>query len=143
MRRSAYSRGILLLIGAVALTVVVVIIAGGALPAREESASPTATSTPRREERGDFNTGQCVRVVRPTYLRFGPGIDFPVFTNVPAQPQPPMTIIEAPRIGLTCFESTQCNPRDEGWWWPVQITWPDTGDQDRGWLWQGDLKACR
>lgn len=101
-----------------------------------------ATFAPTQITPAAFTINQCVKVTRPTNLRFGPGIDYPVFTNIPARPQPPMTIIDNPIIGLTCSDVSNCQPYVEDWWWPVQLIWPDTGDIDRGWLSQSDLKPC-
>lgn len=100
------------------------------------------TSTPRQENQSAFAAGQCVHTTRATYLRFGPGLDYPVITNIPSRPQPAIHIIADPQRGLICAQAGVCNPRDEGWWWPVQVSWPDNGDVDRGWLWQGEIKPC-
>lgn len=100
------------------------------------------TAAPTQIIHRGFTVNQCVKVIRPTNLRFGPGIDYPVFTNIPARPQPAMTIIDNPITGLTCSDAANCQPYVEDWWWPVQLIWADTGDIDRGWLWQGDLKSC-
>ncbi len=107
-----------------------------------ETPAPTPTFTPRFEVQLDFELGQCIKVTRPTYLRFGPGIEYPVSTNIPVRSQPPMHIFDTPITGTTCSDPTQCSLRDEGWWWPVEVDWPDTDDVDQGWLWQADFKAC-
>lgn len=130
------------------ITTIALILAAGGLVlwfvASQRRALPIAstTSPPTQIAPAAFTINQCVKVTRPTNLRFGPGIDYPVFTNIPARPQPPMTIIDNPIIGLTCSDVSNCQPYIEDWWWPVQLIWADTGDIDRGWLSQSDLKPC-
>jgi len=107
-----------------------------------ETPAPTATFAPRFEIEGTFQVGQCVKVTRPTNLRFGPGVDYPVMINIPVRAQPNIHILELGIVGRTCQHPSQCNVQDEGWWWPVEVQWLDTGDIDKGWLWQGEFKSC-
>lgn len=142
MKSLMASRRIILLVG------VVILLAAAAVwlaapRAGTEIAQALPTVTPSHEARTDYAVGECVKIIRPTYLRLGPGVDYGAYTNIPVRPQPPMTIIDKARAGLICPNAGQCNLRDEGWWWPVQINWGDTGDIDRGWLWQGEIRPCK
>jgi hypothetical protein len=140
MRSSRFSKRTILLIGVPAIAVIVGLAVK--FPSGSE-VSPTPTSTPRREVKASYSVGDCVRVTNNVVLRLGPGITYPPNTNIPVRLQPPIHILGIPRAGLTCSSPSQCNPRDQGWWWPVEIIWPDNGDHDQGWLWQGETKACR
>ncbi|MBZ0282110.1 MAG: hypothetical protein K8L97_15325 [Anaerolineae bacterium] len=126
----------------VAVMGILIITLWSAVAPRQAPPVVLPTAAPTQITRTPFTINQCVKVTRPTNLRFGPGIDYPVFTNIPARPQPPMTIIDNPIIGLTCSDASNCQPYIEDWWWPVQLIWADTGDVDRGWLSQSDLKPC-
>jgi hypothetical protein len=123
------------------LVMLLAVVLAACQPAAQTPA-PTVTFTPRFEEQEAYNTGQCIRVTRPTYLRLGPGVRYPILTNIPVRLQPPIHIIESGVVGNTCADPNQCSLRDEGWWWPVEIHWLDTGDVDQGWVRQADLKAC-
>jgi len=129
------------------MTIALILVAGGlvlwlASSQRRSLPIDSMTPSPTQITRITFTINQCVKVTRPTNLRFGPGIDYPVFTNIPARPQPAMTIIDNPITGLTCSDAANCQPYVEDWWWPVQLIWADTGDIERGWLSQSDLKPC-
>lgn len=105
-------------------------------------AAVLSTPTASHEVQENYAVGDCVRVTKPTYLRFGPGVDYPVMTNIQVRQQPFISVLSEPVAGLVCTNSAQCNPHDEGWWWTVNIRWPDTGDIDNGWLWQGEIQPC-
>jgi hypothetical protein len=139
---SAFRQRTVLLVSALAVTVLVALGLAATYP-RDESAdtAPIMTATLFRETKGIAHWGMCQGDAKHN-LRFGPGLNYPVYTNIPVRPQPSIHILDAARAGLIRSNGGQCNPRDEGWWWLIQVSWMDTGDLDQGWLWQGEFKAC-